>query len=250
MGSLVDKDMEKVKIAGTAFSYSRVDWDKLDASEYTLVTLVIDQSGSVFDFTPEIEATVRSVVEACKKSPKAENLLFRVVLFNYDVSEFHGFKVISTCELDDYKTFVIPNGTTALYSATEDAILAQSDYSKDLVDEGYKVNGILAIITDGLNNESPNNPTRVKQAIQKVRMDETMSSLVIILIGVNPTNDSRMDQELQAFKDEAELTQYETMDKTDSKTFGKLADFISKSVSAQSQNINGSGPSQNLSLSI
>lgn len=250
MGNLVNKDMETAQIQGTSFSYSRIDWDKLDASEYTLVTLVIDQSYSVVDFRQLIEKTVQNVVQACNDSPKAENLLFRVILFNDNVKEFHGFKIINTCNVNEYNSFVVPDGTTALYAATEDAILAQGHYSKDLVDEGYKVNGIIAVITDGANNQPPMDCHNVKKAIQQVKKDESMSSLITILIGVNPTKDSSLDRYLRDFKDIAELTQYESMDNTDAKTFSKLADFISKSVSAQSQNINGSGPSQQFSLSI
>jgi uncharacterized protein YegL len=250
MGSLVNQNMETANIVGTSFSYSRVDWEKLDASEYTLVTLVIDQSYSVSPYKDLIEETVKRITEACQKSPKAENLLFRIVLFNDSVGEHHGFKLIDTCKKEHYSDFINPNGTTALFQATEDAIQAQGHYAKDLIDEGYKVNGIIAILTDGWNNVPPNTSVGVKKVIEQVKREETMSSLITILIGINPEENNQIDQALSSFKDEADLTQYESISNTDAKTFGKLAEFMSKSISAQSQNINGSSSSNPISLSI
>jgi hypothetical protein len=49
---------------------------------------------------------------------------------------------------------------------------------------------------------------------------------------------------LENFKNEAGIDQYINIGKADANTLAKLADFISKSISSQSQSLNSGGPSQ------
>jgi len=82
MPRLNDDTLETLKLTGTNFQYSATRIENLGATEYTLVTVVVDTSGSVADFKDELEKCLQKVIEACRKSPRADNLLIRIVTFN------------------------------------------------------------------------------------------------------------------------------------------------------------------------
>jgi hypothetical protein len=71
----VDDNLEVIKIAGAgSFQFSAIRPEDLGATEYTLVTIVVDITGSIADFADELLKSVKAIIEACKKSPRAENL--------------------------------------------------------------------------------------------------------------------------------------------------------------------------------
>ncbi|MEZ4527349.1 MAG: hypothetical protein R2941_15630 [Desulfobacterales bacterium] len=65
----------------------------------------MDETGSVASFAKDLLKTVKSIVEACKKSPRAENLMIRLTSFNEAQREIHGFKPLSAINVNDYKAF-------------------------------------------------------------------------------------------------------------------------------------------------
>ena len=90
---MTDKSMQSIAIAGASnFKFSAVRPDDLGASEYTLVTIAVDISTSVSGFENELEACVKAILGAAKKSPRADNLLVRIISFNSDLEEIFGFK--------------------------------------------------------------------------------------------------------------------------------------------------------------
>jgi hypothetical protein len=111
---LFTDDMQTVN-AGT-FSFSGVRPEKLGAVEYTLVTLVMDRTGSVNGFETELLRVKQAVVEACRKEPRAEYLMFRSVEFNERIDEIHGFVELVNIDPSKYRK---PDcaGSTALFDA-------------------------------------------------------------------------------------------------------------------------------------
>ena len=139
---------------------------------------------------------------------------------------------------------------TGVYDAATNAILASTDYAKNLSENDFDVNGIVIVITDGADNQSSFSPAQVKDALQKALKEESLESLVSILVGVGTASDPSLTQYLEAFKNEAGITQYIDIKDANAKTLAKLAQFVSKSVSAQSQALGTGGPSKQLSLTI
>ena len=72
-------------ITESNFHFSGVTVDRLGASEYTLVTLAIDMSSSVSGFKTELINSIKTILDTCKKSPRAENLLLRLIKFNITI---------------------------------------------------------------------------------------------------------------------------------------------------------------------
>ena len=229
--------------SGSGFHFSGTNIANLGASEYTLVGLACDISSSVTDFAQEIEGCLVNSLDGCQKSPRADNLLARLLTFNHKVNEEHGFRPLTDCHLANYKGVIRPGGTTALYDASVDLIDSLATYGKDLTARDYTANGIVVIITDGMDVGSTLSAKAVKAALDRAKMSEALESIVTILIGINVTNPD-VSMFLKAFKDEAGIGQYIEARDASPKTFAKIAGFISKSVSSQSQSIGTGAASQ------
>ncbi|MGK0290187.1 MAG: putative secreted protein [bacterium] len=239
-----DPDMQVLNANGN-FQFSAVRPEKLEATEYTLVTIVVDTTGSVWDFADELLNSLKTVIQSCKKSPRSENLMVRVTNFNNKITEVHGFKLLSMIDENKYPK-IDPSGSTALYDATEDGISSVVTYAQDLVDQDFDVNGIVFIITDGEDNTSKlAKPKSIQKQIQKSIQDETIESMNTVLIGINTSTSSSY---LKRFKTAAGFTQYVDAGKATANNLAKLANFVSESISSQSQAIGTGGASQPLTF--
>jgi len=116
-----------------------------------------------------------------------------------------------------------------------------------LNDADYDVNAIVFLITDGMDNESGSIDAKsVGSELTQAMMDEDLESIMSILIGVGVGNYAQVSTYLDEFKNDAGLSQYVEMKDANEKTLAKLAAFISKSVSSQSQSLGSGGCSQTL----
>jgi len=235
---------------GGGFQFSAVRIGDLGATEYTLVTIVCDISGSVINFADALLDCIKSIVAACQKSPRAENLLLRLLLFNDDLFEIHGFVNLGDIKVDEYKDLQ-PDNMTALFDATYDAVGATLEYSKRLVDQDFDCNGAVYIITDGMDNRSSMTPNSIKEKTVNATMKEEIESLVTILVGLHDPASTWADEiqrKLEEFHKEANLTQFLDIGEATPGKLAKLANFVSESVSSQSQALGTGAPSQTLNF--
>ena len=244
-----DDNMETINTGNGNYQYSAVKIEKLEgeSSEFTLVNIVIDTTGSVYGFEDQLYNTMKSVIESCDSNQRSDQLLIRITSFDTSVNEIHGFKLLNMIDKEnDYQKFN-PGGITALYDATEDAISAVLSYSEDLYDQDYDTNGIVVIITDGYDNASRlASPASIKNKLEKLIQDERkIESLNTILIGINATD---YQYELNQFKDNANLTQYVDAGDASPENLAKVANFISQSISSQSESLGTGGASQPLTF--
>lgn len=240
-----ESQMLSLPAAGN-FRFSAVRPETLDATEYTLATIVVDVTGSVASFKDELLGAVKAVVRACQKSPRAENLLVRLVTFNTSVDEVHGFKPLAEIDPDDYEPFS-PSGLTALYDASVDALSATNRYAKLLSDQDYLVNAAVYIVTDGLNNFGRSKLGDVAAELKQAARDETLESLVTVLVGIN-TLERGVAQSLDELRAQAGLGQFVDVGEATPQRLAKLSAFVSRSISSQSQALGTGGPSQALSF--
>lgn len=238
--------LESFNLSTNNFGFSAERVDNLDATEYTLVTILVDTSSSTTSFRGDMRKAIGSIVAACAKSPRADNLMIRVAEFGSSFHEIHGFKKLNTIGKDDYDKQLTGGGMTALYDATENSVSATQAYAKNLTDNDFQVNAIVFIITDGEENSSKLTATSVKDSLVNAVRSESLESLLTILIGLN-TN-STLNRVLTDFKDEVGLTEYVDIGDATSSKLAKLAEFVSKSISSQSQSLGTGGPSQVLTF--
>jgi len=231
------------------FDYTSVKVDRLGATEYTAVTIVVDKTLSVSPFKKGLEDMIKTCVESCKKSPRALNLLIRIIAFNSEgIEEIHGWMLLSDIKIDDYDDVIFPANCTNLIDAALNGLAVTHDYITNLYNSERicNANGMLFFITDGDDNASKNPTENIKETIDKINQEEAMESLRTILIGVNDTN-PYFQKRLETFRKEAGIDEYISMgDVTDSK-LAKLAQFMSQSISAQSNSLGTGQPSQPIS---
>ena len=237
------QDLQTIPVDGAAqhFQFSSVKPDDLEATEYTLVTGIVDITGSVYPFTDLLLKMVQNVFEACKKSPRSDYLLLRALEFNTQVNEIHGFLPLES--ISPYQPFDV-GGMTALFDAAENGIRATAKYGKQLAQNDYTVNGIVYIITDGEDNSSRASASNVRNAIEEIMKEEELDSILTILVGINAQD---CLPALEAFKNDANLDQFIDTGTASDKTLAKVADFISRSISSTSQSL-GSGQSQSVAF--
>jgi uncharacterized protein YegL len=239
--------MDTHAIQGSNFGFSAKRIDDLGATEYTLVGIAADTSGSVSPFRNEIEKCVKEVVSSCRQSPRADNLMMRFISFDDTLEEIHGFRPLSECNLDDYNGCIQIGGMTALYDAACNLTDSVTNYGRSLSSNDFSVNGIIFVITDGMDNKSAMTPTEVKKALGRAVQSEALESVISILIGVN-VSDPQVSQYLKDLHQSAGFTQYIELGTASASALAKLADFVSRSISAQSQALGTGGPSQSLSF--
>jgi len=248
---MATQDDQIISIPGPGnFQFSAIKIENLGASEYTLVTIVCDISGSVNAFAVPLLNCIKSIVEACQKSPRSENLLVRLVVFNYTVIEIHGFKDLKTIDVNDYKPLV-PDGMTVLYDGTYDAVGATIEFSSVLKKNDYDdVNGAVYIITDGMDNRSKIRPKEIADKIAIAKKGEQIISLITILVALNDPSspDPEVTKYLSKFQAEANIDQFIDIGDATPQKLAKLANFVSQSISSQSQALQSGVPSQQLAF--
>lgn len=248
MPRLMDKDLNNMVGMQTAsnFQFSAVKLEELGASEYTLVSIILDVSSSVSSYRDDLEKSLSTVVDSCKKSPRAENLMIRLTSFNSNLNELHGFRLLDDIKVDDYNNIVKTGGMTALFDATFEGIEATKQYGKQLCDQDYQANAILFIITDGVDNSSTYAPVQIATLVDDVMKEEALEDITTILVGVDQESDVK--QFLTDFKANANLSQYVSLGEATPRKLAKLANFVSKSISSTSQALQSGSASQLLNF--
>lgn len=245
MPILNDTQLDQVALPNSHYGYSATRLEDLGATEYTISTIVADISGSTAAFIADMEGAIIKIVQACKYSPRADNLLLRLVAFDHSLFELHGFKLLENCHQADYCGCLNPGGSTALYDVTQNAIASTISYAQKLASGDFSANAIVFVITDGMDNASRMPPSLVKSTFAAAIQSEALESIISVLIGVN-VQDPQVSRYLKKFHREAGFTQYVEVDNADAKTLARLAEFVSQSISAQSQALGTGGASQPL----
>jgi uncharacterized protein YegL len=240
-------NLETHQLGGSNFQFSAARIQDLGASEYTLGLIVVDDSPSVGNFKVEIIAALKEVVKACRRSPRADNMMLRVLAFSRLVDEVHGFKPLPDCNESDYDDLQSPGGSTSLFDATLNAVQSVSQYAKDLAAQDFDVNACVFVLTDGWDNSSTSTANMVADAVNEARRTEALESIMLVLIGVNLQEPSVKDA-LDDFRALAGFQQFIALDNAEATTLAKLGGFISQSISSQSQALGTGGASQSLSF--
>jgi len=230
-------NLQTIQVPGSGhFQFSAIRPDALGATEYTLVTIVVDITASVASFSDALLDSVKSVIKACQRSPRVDNLLVRLVLFNSNRQELHGFVPLAQIDADGYKPLRC-GGMTALYDAVYDAVAATNTYAQTLFAQDFEVNAAIYIITDGMDNCSTIKPADIAAQVQRAIKQECLETLITVLVGVD-TRNAGVSAHLQLFKDEAQLSQFVDVADASAANLAKLGQFVSHSISLQSQALN------------
>jgi len=250
MPRLMSDDTMVQSSIGSNFQFSGTRTEHLGASEYTLVNIGVDVTGSTHPFKDGLRDCLKAAVTSCKKSPRADNLLIRVFLFSSSlhsgIEEVHGFKPLADIDPEAYPEFS-PSGGTPLFDAAYSAVGATNAYAEQLYNDDFTCNGINFIITDGDDNSSTMSPASIKREVEKALNSEHIESIINVLVGINA---AQCKTELQRFQTEAGFDKYIDAGDVTPQKLAKLADFVSQSISSQSQSLGTGGASQSISATI
>jgi hypothetical protein len=221
---------------GSGFQFSAISADDMGASEYTLVAIAADKSSSVYNFATEIEKCLVTSLQGCMESPRVDNLLVRLLTFNSQLDEIHGYKHLADCPIANYQGIIKPGGCTSLFDACISSIDSLATLGKQMIRDKYTANGLSVIITDGMDVGSTQTINAVAEAIARSRRSECLESILNILIGIN-VNEPEVSQALNTLKTVGKFDEYIEAKDASPKTFARIAKFISRSISSQSQAI-------------
>jgi len=239
----------KVGTGVQAFQFSGTRIERLGETEYTLATIAVDVTGSTQPFADDLRKSLITAVESCKKSPRSANLLLRVILFSGSlhggIEEIHGFKPLSEVDPNSYPQ-LNPEGMTPLFDAAFSAVGATNAYAKTLMYKEFNANGIVFVITDGDDNVSRSTVAMVKKEMERGARGEEIESLIGVVVGINA---AAFRDKLEEFAKNTGMEYIDVGEATKGK-LAKLAQFVSQSVSSQSQALGTGGPSQNIAPTI
>src|ERR1044072_5244593 len=131
-----DTQLDQMVLPNSHYGYSATRLDDLGATEYTIATIVAGVSGSTGAFIFDMEAAITRIVQACKFSPRADNLLLRLIAFDDSLRELHGFKLLENCHLADYGGALRSGGSTSVFDATEHGV-ASTTHSEAQLASGH-----------------------------------------------------------------------------------------------------------------
>lgn len=234
-------DLFSRPLHGSPYGYSGTRLDRLGAAEYTLVALAADQSGSVTPFRQGIEDCIAAVVRACARSARADNVMLRVTAFDDRVEELHGFKPIPACDPSAYRGALKTGGVTSLYDAAHNALGSVLDYGRTLTGHGFSVNGLVFVITDGLDNQSALGPEAVRALAEQAIADERVRDLRSVLVGVNVGQDG-VGPALMALSTRAGFDAFVEIEKADADGLARLANLTTRSIHLASTLLQSGGP--------
>jgi hypothetical protein len=94
-------------------------------------------------------------------------------------------------------------------------------------------------------------PTTIKEKIEHALAHEDIESLITVLVALKSPGshwEREITERLERFRQDANLTQFVDIGDATESQLAKLANFVSESVSSQSQALGSGAPSQSLSF--
>lgn len=156
--------------------------EDITASDVTLVTLLIDASGSIAD--RGLEQAVRdgqnALLDAFGGAKEKDSVLLALWTFNGDQKVLHSYVPVEDATRLDAKTYRA-GGATRLYDTWCDALTANVAYAQRLRDGGTPTRSVVVVVTDGEDVGS----TRTSPTCAKLSKDLLASELfTLAFVGV------------------------------------------------------------------
>lgn len=145
--------------------------DDLTGDEATLFVRVIDRTGSMLRHQRVVIDAANEQLDALENSKAADSILMSTWTFNERSSLLHSYLPLGKVVRLDPNNYD-PDGMTALFDATLDAITSAVAYAQSLIDAGIRVKIVIVIITDGEDNASHNTVSKVRTVIEDLLRQE------------------------------------------------------------------------------
>lgn len=144
--SMVTGNLGPLVLAGAAGR----DLEDLDASDVTLVTVLIDASSSIAD--RGLEAAVRdgqnALIDAFSGAKEKDAVLLACWTFDHEAKVLHSYVPVDEATRLDARNYR-GGGATSLYDTWCDALTANVTYAQRLRDGGTPTRSVVVVVTDG-----------------------------------------------------------------------------------------------------
>lgn len=176
--TLITGNLGSIVLAGAAGKAL----EDITASDVTLVTLLIDASGSIAD--RGLEQAVRdgqnSLLDAFGGAKEKDSVLLALWTFNGDQKVLHSYVPVEDATRLDGRNYR-GGGATRLYDTWCDALAANVAYAQRLRDGGTPTRSVVVVVTDGEDVGS----TRTSRDCAKLSKDLLASELfTLAFVGV------------------------------------------------------------------
>lgn len=228
----LDNDESFDKITATTENNSQELDDIISSDKCTLVTIVLDASGSMSSYSDTVIKVFRDqLVPTVSKSSEVDSIMFNLITFDEKIST-SGFCHVSTIPYDQYRA----DGGTALYDAICYATRNHIAYLDNLKKQNYTTRSVVIIMTDGDNNQTIE--ATQESAIKAIdRLKKVEDQIVYIGFGadaVREANDLGIPQQqihrVDAINDQVIKNIFQIISKsiiaTSSGAAGKKDDFL------------------------
>ncbi len=145
--------------------------DDLSGDEATLYVRIMDRSGSMARFRDVVIAAANEQLDALGGSKASDSILMSTWIFNERSSLLHSYLPLDKVSRMDQSSYD-PDGSTALYDATLDAITSTVAYAQTLRNAGIRVKIVIVIVSDGEDNSSSHSVASVKTVIDDLLRQE------------------------------------------------------------------------------
>lgn len=127
----------------------------LGSAEATIVSFVVDKSGSMSEVEEQVKESVWENIKAMKESKQAEAITLSLINFDNYVTPVFANQALEN--IQDSDVVFQSGGSTALYDAVLDALTGAITYQEMLLDAGVQTKVIIVVFSDGADNESRRN---------------------------------------------------------------------------------------------
>lgn len=214
------------------FGFTAIKEADLNAFEYTLIQIVVSVDHSTLFPYSAIERLVSAAVKAASPLNRRNNLMFRLLVSGAVPQEVHGFRLLPECDHARCRGLSEADTSADLIDTILNSIEALANYARFLTQRCYLANGILIVITDGMNNMSSRSLNEARKALAQAVNGEDLESLTSLLVGIchERCARSRSSMTLRQYKNCLGFTYDVELDDNDDAAL--LAGFVSTMVSS------------------
>jgi len=133
-----------------------VEVDELSVDDITVVSIILDASGSMNHNEQAVRDGYDSLINSLKESKQSDSMIVSSRVFSSDQKILYGFTKVEEIKKigSDYTA---EGRSTSLYDTLVNAMTDINIYSKNLNDNGIRTKNIIIVFSDGEDNSSRKN---------------------------------------------------------------------------------------------
>jgi hypothetical protein len=157
--------------ATTMLGCQGVAIDEIATDDVTLVSMVIDMSGSMASVEQAVIEGFNTMMKAMRDSKQEESILVEAWVFNYEPRLLFGWTPVNKVPFLTSMEYE-PKGGTALYDAQLNALTGIVGYGQELRNNGIRTKCIVVVLSDGADNQSKSSAGKVKAVADELIKQE------------------------------------------------------------------------------